>query len=409
CGSVLSETVNHTVIIRASYQSCVVGQTEDQRPIMKLYVMGSTKLHEIECPVLGDVILEAGEPICRVPSERQVACGGLGITETDCRREGCCFAQDNSAMPCYYSDTVTLGCSKNGQFVLLLEKMMTKPPLDLKSVYLKGGSGPACKPVKDSPDVIVFKFPVSACGTRKQVEGDSVFYETDVMATRQVLAGPKGKVTRDSLFRLTVQCRYNGSDHRQLEAVIHTLTPPLPATDEGHLRIELRIAKGGAGSQYSVWYSDADYPLVKFLREPVFVEVRILGRTDPSIVLMLEDCWATPNKDPLSQVSWNILVDGCPFTGDNYQTVLHKVSSASRLQFPSHHKRFEVKTFVFMDELGTHPLSGEVYIHCSAAVCRPSAEEFCRTACEARRKRNVAELTWQENEVLVSSGPVVFL
>nr|XP_014349509.1 PREDICTED: zona pellucida sperm-binding protein 1-like [Latimeria chalumnae] len=127
------------------------------------------------------------------------------------------------------------------------------------------------------------------------------------MATRQVLEGPKGKVTRDSLFRLTVRCRYNGSDHQQLEAVVYTLAPPLPATDKGDLQIELRIAKG---SQYSSWYLDSDYPLVKFLRDPVFVEVRILGRTDPSLVLMLDRCWATPNQELHNKVSWSILEDG---------------------------------------------------------------------------------------------------
>nr|XP_014349505.1 PREDICTED: zona pellucida sperm-binding protein 4-like [Latimeria chalumnae] len=99
----------------------------------------------------------------------------------------------------------------------------------------------------------------------------------------------------------------------------------------------------------------------------------------------------------------------CPFAGDNYQTVLHKVTVSSGLQFPSHHKRFEVKTFVFMEESGAHPLSREIYFHCSAVVCQPSAWESCMTACEPRRKRSIAHVTQQNHEVLVSSGPVIFL
>uniref|UniRef100_H3AAA7 Zona pellucida sperm-binding protein 4 n=1 Tax=Latimeria chalumnae TaxID=7897 RepID=H3AAA7_LATCH len=357
---------------------------------------------------------------CEVPSGRRVACGSLGISDAACRSKGCCYTQDNAEMPCYYGNTAEIGCSKTGHFVILLEKEMTKPPLDLTSVYLKGGFSTSCNPVNRSSDLIVFNFPVSACGAIKKVEGGYVIYETDVMATRQVLEGPKGKVTRDSLFRLTVRCRYNGSDHQQLEAVVYTLAPPLPATDKGDLQIELRIAKGegslpvrggvgGRKEHYSSWYLDSDYPLVKFLRDPVFVEVRILGRTDPSLVLMLDRCWATPNQELHNKVSWSILEDGCPFAGDNYQTVLHKVTVSSGLQFPSHHKRFEVKTFVFMEESGAHPLSGEIYFHCSAVVCQPSAWESCMTACEPRRKRSIAHLTQQNHEVLVSSGPVIFL
>ncbi|XP_006005256.2 zona pellucida sperm-binding protein 4-like [Latimeria chalumnae] len=374
-------------------------------PAVKLFVMGFSKLQELECPTYKAVrtLSFKGEPTCNVPSGRRVACGSLEISDAACRSKGCCYTPDNAEMPCYYGGT---GCSKTGRFVILLDKEMTKPPLDLKSVYLKGGSNPACKPVNRSLDLIVFNFPVSACGSIKKVEGGHVFYETNVLATRQVLEGPKGKVTRDSLFRLTVRCRYNGSDYQQLEAVIYTLAPPLPATDKGDLQIELRIAKG---SQYSTWYLDSDYPIVKFLRDPVFVEVRILGRTDPSLVLMLEKCWATPNKEPRNKVSWSILEDGCPFAGDNYQTILHKVTVGSGLPFPSHHKRFELKTFVFLEEYGMHPLSGEVYIHCSAAVCQPSSQESCKTTCEPRRKRrSIAHLSL-EGEVVVSSGLVLFL
>ena len=61
---------------------------------------------------------------------------------------------------------------------------------------------------------------------------------------------------------------------------------------------------------YSDYYRDADYPVTKVLREPVYVEVRILERTDPNLVLLLEDCWATSTPNPLSLPQWSLLVDG---------------------------------------------------------------------------------------------------
>lgn len=61
---------------------------------------------------------------------------------------------------------------------------------------------------------------------------------------------------------------------------------------------------------YSSYYTDSDYPVVKALRDPVYVEVRILQRTDPELVLVLHHCWATPSINPHQQMQWPVLVDG---------------------------------------------------------------------------------------------------
>lgn len=61
---------------------------------------------------------------------------------------------------------------------------------------------------------------------------------------------------------------------------------------------------------YTSYYSEADYPVIKVLREPVYVEVRILERTDPNLILVLDHCWATSNPESLSQHQWDLVING---------------------------------------------------------------------------------------------------
>lgn len=61
---------------------------------------------------------------------------------------------------------------------------------------------------------------------------------------------------------------------------------------------------------YRSYYSEADYPVTKLLKDPVYAEVHILGRTDSNLVLNLDYCWATSTPSPLSLPKWDLLVDG---------------------------------------------------------------------------------------------------
>lgn len=61
---------------------------------------------------------------------------------------------------------------------------------------------------------------------------------------------------------------------------------------------------------YRSFYSPEDYPIIKELRAPVYIEVHILDRSDPSLILNLEHCWATSTPNAHSLPQWDLLVDG---------------------------------------------------------------------------------------------------
>lgn len=62
-------------------------------------------------------------------------------------------------------------------------------------------------------------------------------------------------------------------------------------------------------SSYRSFYSSGDPPTVAELGQLVFVEV-FLKHQDEDLVLLLDDCWATPTEDPHDPYRWNLLVKG---------------------------------------------------------------------------------------------------
>ncbi|XP_036409772.1 zona pellucida sperm-binding protein 4-like [Megalops cyprinoides] len=344
---------------------------------------------------------------CQVLDFERIPCGEPSISSTDCEAMNCCFDQQQ----CFYGRTVTVHCTRDGQFVAVVARDATLPQLSLESVSLLENQGASCGPVSSSTTFAVFLFPVNTCGTVVKEEGDYLVYENKIISSYEVGMGPLGSITRDTVFELFFQCRYSASGLLAVLADVGTLASPPGVASPGPLRVELRLAKGQCLAKgctevnaYESYYTDAEYPVTKVLREPVYVEVRLLERTDPNLVLTLQHCWATATPNSLSLPQWSLLVDGCPYQDDRYLTTLVPVDGSSGLPNPTHYKRFIIQMFTFVDA-DMVPLTESVYIHCSTAVCYPSATDSCEHRCH-RQRRNAAEGNTREVAV-VSSGKVI--
>ncbi|XP_038820456.1 zona pellucida sperm-binding protein 4-like [Salvelinus namaycush] len=263
---------------------------------------------------------------------------------------------------------MTIQCTRDGQFVVVVARDATLPNLELDSISLLGGNGAHCTPVGITSAFAIYQFKVTECGTVMTEEPGTIFYENRMSSSYIVGMGPIGAITRGSQFNLIFQCRYSGIVIEALVIDVKQVPPPILLPAPGPLRVELRLANGicltkGCKEEeaaYTSYYTEADYPITKFLRDPVYAEVRILERTDPNIVLTLGRCWATTTPDPLSLPQWNLIIYGCPYKDDRYLTMPIPVEASSGLSFPTHYRRFVLKMFTFVDPTSMSPLRERV-------------------------------------------------
>ncbi|NXI85430.1 ZP1 protein, partial [Rhipidura dahli] len=356
--------------------------------------------------------LPPGTPLtreqCQVPAGRMACVAPQG--RDGCLQAGCCYDDMDRATPCYYGNTATVQCLLEGHFVLVVPRGMVAPPYNLDSVRL-ASSQAGCEPLHVSETFVMFRFPVTHCGTTVQVVEDRLIYENQLISTIDVQGSPRGSVTRDSVYILRARCIYNASD--LLPVGVEVAVPPTaaPLAMPGPLGLQLRIA---TDESYSSYHPVSDFPLVRVLRDPIYVEVRLLQKTDPNLVLVLHHCWASPGSHATSQPQWPILVEGCPFQGDNYRTRLIPMGPASpELPFPSHYQRFVISTFAFVEPPSMAVLEGEVYISCSASVCHLAQPEPCRPSCQlgvpSRARRSLGDgSTGDSVGTVTSQGCVIF-
>nr|KAG8542087.1 hypothetical protein GDO81_027513 [Engystomops pustulosus] len=408
CGFWVEHDLDGSMTIAAAYDGCYV-RREHEDYLMTLIVEqiknGHVEHHKKDINCASLPVMDAPSPSDCAAIQRadRLQCANSSVPQDMCERLGCCFSPGDQPQ-CYYGKKLTAQCT-DGQVLITLSKEITVPSLILDSASVLGVDPSSCLQMQTFKNsmFLMFQFPLS-CGGASQVSGNNIVYENTVQATRDVRTWQGSSITRDSTMRVTVRCSYSQTGYVPLQVEVLTLPPPLLVSTTGPLKLEMRIAKDEV---YASYYIDNEYPVIKYLKEPIFLEVRILQRTDPSLILMLDNCWATSTADPTQQVQWPVLLNGCPFPGDAFQTKQLQVGGPSQLvPYPTHYQRFAVSTFTFVDSQDQQPLGGLVYFHCSAVVCVPSATKSCSTSCGQRKRRDIKDDT---EKMTVSKGPVSFI
>ncbi|XP_038605778.1 uncharacterized protein LOC119931127 [Tachyglossus aculeatus] len=298
------------------------------------------------------------------------------------------------SITCIFPSKDLIDCQSNGSMVVTAMKLAGIPDLDPSELVLRDRR---CKPAVVTKTSAKFIFKASTCGTSRKFGNNTLTYENDVLYFKP------GRV--DPVYRLKCACQYLIDE--MVTSHYHPKENPAPIVKagKGNLALIMRLSKD---KSYSELYEDTEYPVVKYLKEALYFETELLYNADPQLELFLEDCWCTifPNKD--SSPQWDVITNSCPNNEDSHQTIFHSVAEDSRVMFPSHLKRFEVKMFTFMKE--GNALLQNMYFHCSVIICEtkhPSSDFLCARRCIPGKQRSVRSIDSFLMQSHISSGMII--
>ncbi|XP_042359781.1 zona pellucida protein AX 1 [Plectropomus leopardus] len=318
-------------------------------------------------------------------------------------------------LACNFPLTATK-CYPNGTITALALKVESVPNLEPSWLTLKDQS---CKPVFSDDRFAYFSFSADSCGTTRTFFDHYMLYENEISLYYNNNKGAAYTSPIDPEYRQTVSCFYVVNETKTVAFSSKQRSfEPTAEIGSGQLIVQMRLAQD---SSYDLFYQAQDYPVVKYLRQPLYFEVQLMESTDPQLELIVENCWATLHEDRMSLPSWDIIVDSCENSEDSYLTIFHPVVSDARVSVPSHIKRFSVKMFTFTQE--EEVLKDEIYVHCDAVICdtNSQADGSCRGQCVQpagfgnsrhqgikglKRERRSLDSTLQRQ---ISSGPILIL
>uniref|UniRef100_A0A8C4TFL9 Zona pellucida sperm-binding protein 4-like n=1 Tax=Erpetoichthys calabaricus TaxID=27687 RepID=A0A8C4TFL9_ERPCA len=402
CKTVVSSEASGLVTFSSAYDGCYVHAEEDSYIVIlevRLLTGGPPMRIHISCPRPLKESTDM-EHDCLIPSSLRVACGTRGASVTACLSLGCCYSRQTGE--CYYKMDE---CSRDGHFVFAIQQEATRPALQLKSLKVQGHG--SCMPVIITEEVAVFKFSVAECGVQKMVTGHEVKYVAMIVAEPEISDVGYGPISRDSGLRLQVECSYSRKHVTNLELSAMAFPSPQTVAEFANIAVEMRISKDATFQEF---FETNDLPIHQHLQEPIFVEVRLVEPLDPSLSLVVRDCFAYPRTQ---ESLWILLFNGCPnlLDEDHHSTIL----DGDLTGLPSHYRRFDVKTFAFVDQETGEPLEDEMYFYCWVEICyagSPDCVPKCLQtpypkAAESERFRRDIDLDLRT--ALVSLGPVILV
>ncbi|KAG5846996.1 hypothetical protein ANANG_G00120950 [Anguilla anguilla] len=132
--------------------------------------------------------------------------------------------QKSTAKRCLFNTHELIVCSTDGVMTVVASLAAAIPPVAPSSTTLLDKN---CKPWEVNTNRVLFVFGVNTCGTRVLADDRYIVYENEIVSHRQFEPEEAPKITRDSVFRLTVQCFYevNSTNRLFVDKMFKSETP----------------------------------------------------------------------------------------------------------------------------------------------------------------------------------------
>ncbi|XP_075908159.1 alpha-tectorin-like [Petromyzon marinus] len=207
-------------------------------------------------------------------------------------------------------------------------------------------------------------------------------------------------VVRETLVNVEFACAYE----RDIRVSLNTIIQPMTSV----INMTLPVKKGTfvarmllyVNASYQFPYDAGD--LLLSTLDTLFVGVVLKdegleifpdnGRTKAHLVLVLNECWATPGPSPADDTRYTIIHHGCTNPRDSTAQVEENAVSQKC--------RFHVKVFRFVGN------QTEIHLHCDVSLC-DAMEAACSVKCPTSRMLP----TWHSDvptvpEQVLSIGPI---
>ncbi|XP_036065994.1 alpha-tectorin isoform X2 [Oryzias melastigma] len=217
------------------------------------------------------------------------------------------------------------------------------PPVYVWDLHL---NDPECRGVHAGDDyVFSIRTNLSDCGTV------TVSDDSHIMFMNTIHNNQSDVITR-SYINITFVCRYplsyrvqQPSGQNLIRVDVRSITL---STEDGNFSVSMLLFKDRAFQDR--WTT---VPALS-LDQDIFVKVFMLPA---DLVLRIESCWATPNRDPFSNIQYTFIRDGCPLLEDRQTLGVLKNGEGADATF-------RIQMFKFVGGSYT-----DVFLHCNVQIC----------------------------------------
>ncbi|XP_061863814.1 uromodulin-like [Colius striatus] len=297
-----------------------------------------------------------------------------------CQHQGHCqLVEDRPVCSCkpgftgaFCQDVVLkLACEEEHMKMMVRKEVFELLKIPLELVHLKNQ---ACKVSEREEEGELFFAATltgenhTACGSIIQQNSSHVSYSN---ALESEQGAPRGIISRRPRLLVRFSCIYA---YEQVVKLPFALTPVDKLVQfvvrEGHFNVSMGLYKTPSYLQpYQLPSTDVH------ITDTLYVLLKIEGQHQLKYFLLtIEDCWATPSRDPYQPVRHQLIEKGCPH--DDSVMYLNAIGESSAAKFS-----FQMFRFV------GYP---EVFLHCRVRLCLPGSPEPCTKQCPRHRRRRRA-------------------